>query len=237
MMETVCQGSPMATALEKARRDPDSMKARILKKARRVFGEYGYHGTTTRMIAREVGIDISTLYYHWGEKGDLYTAVILDINEDLRGRLREVEKVVHDLPLFKRMEISIDMMTEFLFEFPEISNLVLFRYFGKTRHDQALDIQVPEFASDIAHSMKLSHDRKHVSVEAKMQVLAMMNAIHNFISGENFFRPMLDLDREAYIARVKETLKFILIPAFAGKERKDKITGTRVATTRGAHSH
>jgi TetR/AcrR family transcriptional regulator, regulator of cefoperazone and chloramphenicol sensitivity len=227
----------MATALEKARRDPDSMKARILKVARRVFGEYGYHGTTTRMIAGEVGIDISTLYYHWGEKGDLYTAVILDINEDLRGRLREVEKVIHDFPLFNRMEIAIDMMTDYLFEFPEISNLILFRYFGKTRHDHTLDLQVPEFVSDIARSMKLSDDRKHVSVEAKMQVLAMMNAIHNFISGEGFFRPMLALEREAYISRVKETLKFILIPAFAGKDQKAKTRSTRVRPTGRGLSH
>ena len=227
----------MATALEKARRDPDSMKARILKVARRVFGEYGYHGTTTRMIAREVGIDISTLYYHWGEKGDLYTAVILDINEDLRRRLREVEKVIHDLPLFNRMEIAIDMMTDYLFEFPEISNLILFRYFGKTRHDHTLDLQVPEFVSDIAWSMKLSDDRKHVSVEAKMQVLAMMNAIHNFISGEGFFRPMLKLERGAYIARVKETLKFVLIPAFGGKDKKEMTRSASVRPTGRGLSH
>jgi AcrR family transcriptional regulator len=227
----------MATALEKARRDPDSMKARILKVARQVFGEYGYHGTTTRMIAREVGIDISTLYYHWGEKGDLYTAVIVDINEDLRGRLREVEKVIHDLPLFRRMEIAIEMMTDSLFKLPEISNLILFRYFNKTRHDPMLDIQVPEFVSDIARSMELSENRKTVSVEVKMQVLAMTNAIHNFISGEGFFRNMLDLDREAYIAHVKKTLKFILIPAFAGKSKKDKTRSTGVRPTGRRLSH
>jgi hypothetical protein len=64
-----------------------------------------------------------------------------------------------------------------------------------------------------------------------MQVLAMMNAIHNFISGEGFFRPMLDLEREAYIARVKETLRFILIPAFAGKDRKEKTRNTGVRQT------
>ena len=217
----------MVTPLEKARKDPDSMKGKILKVARRVFGEYGFHGTTTRMIAQEVGIDISTLYYHWGEKGDLYGAVILDITDDLRVKLEEVEKVIHGKPLGTRMDVAIDMMTDHLFERPEISNLILFRYFGKTRNQtgdmderggiiwHGFDFHVPEFISDIARSMNLCKDKENVPVGVRMQVLAIMNAIHNFISGENFFRPMLSLERDEYILKVKETLKFILIPAFS----------------------
>jgi AcrR family transcriptional regulator len=206
----------MATPLEKARKDPGSMKAKILKVARRVFGEYGFHGTTTRMIAQEVGIDISTLHYHWGDKADLYEAVILDISENLRQQLKEVEKVIHGLPLEERMNIAIDMMTDYLFEYPEISNLILFRYFRKTRNEEHLDFPVPEFISDIARSMDLCKDKKNVPARAQMQVLAIMNAIHNFISGEHFFGPMLKLKRKQYVTMVKETLKSILIPAFAG---------------------
>jgi AcrR family transcriptional regulator len=206
----------MVTPLEKARNDPESMKAKILTVARRIFGDYGFHGTTTRMIAQEVGIDISTLYYHWGEKGDLYEAVVVDIYEDLRKRLTEVEKIIHGRPLAERMDIAIDMMIDYLFEFPEISNLTLFRYFAKTRHDSRLDIHVPELISDIARSMNLCKDKKNVPTLVSMQVLTMMNAIHNFISGESFFRPMLKLKRDEYIIKVKKTLKFILIPAFAG---------------------
>ena len=209
----------MVTPLEKARKDPDSMKGKILKVARRVFGEYGFHGTTTRMIAHEVGIDISTLYYHWGEKGDLYGAVILDITEDLRVKLEEVEKVIHGKPLATRMDIAIDMMTDHLFERPEISNLILFRYFGKTRNQNGFDFHVPEFISDIARSMNLCKDKGNVPVGIRMQVLAIMNSIHNFISGENFFRPMLGLKRDEYILKVKETLKFILIPAFSASHK------------------
>ncbi|MEJ2589457.1 MAG: helix-turn-helix domain containing protein [Deltaproteobacteria bacterium] len=122
----------MATPLEKARNDPESMKGRILKAARRVFGEYGFHGTTTRMIAEDVGIDISTLHYHWGDKSDLFEAAVLDITEDLRLKLTEVERVIHGRPLGERMDLAIDLMTDYLFEHPEISNLILFRYFGKT---------------------------------------------------------------------------------------------------------
>jgi hypothetical protein len=49
-----------------------------------------------------------------------------------------------------------------------------------------------------------------------MQVYALMNAIHNFVSGENFFRSMLKITREEYIALAKETIKFVLMPSFAG---------------------
>lgn len=208
----------MATPLEKARRDPDSMKARILDCARRIFGQYGFHGTTTRMIAREVGIDISTLHYHWGGKRDLYEAVVVDINKDLRQKLIDVEKAIHGLPLGERLDISIDLTTDYLFEHPEISNLVLLRYFGKTRSAGNFDSLIPEITADIARSMGLAKDRKNVPPETTMKVLAIMNAIHNFISGENFFRPMVKADRETYIAMVKRTLKFIHIPAFKQNE-------------------
>lgn len=204
----------MATTLQKAKQNPESMKARILEAARKIFGEYGFHGTTTRMIARAVDIDISTLYYHWGEKGDLYEAVIRDINDGLGQKLVGVEKKIKGRPLAERLEIAIDEMVDYLFENPEISNLTLFRYFMKTRHGNLLDFRVPEYLSDIAYSMGLAKDRKNVPVEARMKVLSIMMAIHNFVSGENFFRPMMGLDRENYIRHAKETLKFFNLAAF-----------------------
>jgi len=204
----------MASSLEKAKQNPNSMKAKILTAARKIFGEYGYHGTTTRMIAKAVNIDISTLYYHWGEKGDLYEAVIRDISEGMRLKLIEVEKIIKGRPLAERIEIAVEEMAGYLFEYPEISNLTLFRYFTKTRHGSLLDFKVPEYISDIAYSMGLADDRKNVSVESKMKVLSIMNAIHSFVSGENFFRPMVKLDRESYIKMAKETLKFLNLSAF-----------------------
>jgi hypothetical protein len=62
--------------------------------------------------------------------------------------------------------------------------------------------------------MNLCKPHEPVPTGASMKVLAMMNAIYNFISGEDFFREMLRLKREEYIDRSKETLKFMLIPAF-----------------------
>jgi len=174
------------------------------------------------MIADEVGIDISTLYYHWGEKSDLYEAVVLDINEDLRQKLIEVESMIHGLPLARRMDIAIDAVTDYLFEHPEISNLVLFHYFSKTRDESVLDFSVPELVSDIARSMGLWKDKKTVPNIVRMKVLAIMNPIHSFVSGENFFRSLLSVSKEEYVSMVKETLKFALLPAFAGHGQGDK---------------
>ena len=204
----------MSSPLEKARQDPESMKGKILAAARRLFGEYGYHGVTTRMIAKEVGIDISTLYYHWGEKQDLYEAVLIDLNEEIRGKLTEIEKMVRGKAIDVRLEVAIDVMCDHLFQNPEASNLMLFSYFSKTRTRSDLDSRMTEHLANIAVAMGLALDKAHVPPQANARVLAVWNSIINFASGESYFRPMLNLDRTAYLEVVKETLKFILIPAF-----------------------
>jgi AcrR family transcriptional regulator len=204
----------MPSPLEKARQDPNSMKARILAAARRIFGEYGYSETTTRKIAKNVGIDISTLYYHWGEKQDLYEAVLQDVSEEIQSRLNQVEKTVSGKPLKDRLEVSIDMMCDYLFSHPEVSNLILFGYFSKTRHGVTMDIKIPQYISNIALAMELAADKKTVTIEDKARILAVWNTVLNFISGEDFFRPMLKTNHENYVNVVKETLKFILVPAF-----------------------
>lgn len=208
----------MPSRLEKARKDPNSMKAKILSAARKLFGEYGYNDTTTRMIAGDVGIDISTLYYHWGEKQDLYEGVLAEVSAEIQNKLNEVEKKVSGQSLTARLELAIDMMSDYLFSHPEVSNLILFGYFNKTRHGVTLDIGMSKYISNIAFAMGLAQSREAVSTEAKARILAVWNTVLNFISGENFFRPLLDTNRDEYIQVVKETLKFILVPAFTAKK-------------------
>jgi AcrR family transcriptional regulator len=204
----------MPSPLEKARQDPDSMKARILASARRLFGEYGYSSTTTRMIAGDVGIDISTLYYHWGEKLDLYEALIMDLNDEILAKFEEVEQQARGKSLSERLTISIDILTDYLFTHPEVSNLILSGYFNKADTDSIPDIKIGDYTSGIAVAMNLAEDKAHVPVQAKARILAVWNCVLNFISGEGFFRPILEVDHQDYQKVVKETLKFMLVPAF-----------------------
>ena len=211
----------MPSPLEKARQNPDSMKAKILAVARRLFGDYGYNGTTTRMIAGEVGIDISTLYYHWGEKQDLYEALIIDINEEIQQKFKEVERQVKNKPLTERLEIAIDILTDYFFQHPEVSNLILNDSFNKSKPDTVPDIKIGDFTANIAIAMDLASSKANVSVQAKARILAVGNCVLNFISGENFFRPILEIERQAYLQIIKETLKFIIVPAFTKENKED----------------
>ena len=208
----------MPSPLEKARQNPKSMKARILAAARRIFGEYGYNNTTTRMIAKDVGIDISTLYYHWGEKQDLYEAVLEDVGDEIQDKLNEVEHKVSGRSLTTRLEIALDMMCDYLFSNPEVPNLILYGYFNKAPNGVRLDVKISEHVANIAVAMELAPNKKQVSVQTKARILAVWNTVLNFISAENFFRPMLDSDHVDYVEVVKETLKFILVPAFTAEK-------------------
>ena len=204
----------MPSPLEKARQDPGSMKARILASARRLFGEYGYSSTTTRMIAGDVGIDISTLYYHWGEKLDLYEALIIDLNDEILAKFEEVERLSKGKSLPERLDISINILADYLFKHPEVSNLILFGYFNKADMAAVPTIKIDDYTSGIAVAMDLAEDKAHVPVQAKASILAVWNCVLNFISGENFFRPILDVNHTDYQKVVKETVKHMMVRAF-----------------------
>ncbi|HCO43605.1 MAG TPA: TetR/AcrR family transcriptional regulator [Gammaproteobacteria bacterium] len=61
--------------LKRSANKPDTQKA-ILEAAIRLFADLGFSGVTTRMVAREVGIGIATLYHHFPDKESLYLAAI-----------------------------------------------------------------------------------------------------------------------------------------------------------------
>ncbi|ABW67352.1 TetR/AcrR family transcriptional regulator [Desulfosudis oleivorans] len=204
----------MPTPLEKARSNPDSMKARIFASAQKLFAEYGYDGTTTRMIAKDVGIDISTLYYHWGEKKELYMAVLEHFKREIGSKLKEIEAMVRGKSLETRLDVAIDEMCDYLFDRIEVTRLILFSSFIKSRDTDDLGVAISDHISNIAVAMGLAMDKSSITPEAKARVMAMVLSLFSFISGEIFLRPILNIDAPEYVRTVKETLKFTLIPAF-----------------------
>ena len=115
---------------------------------------------------------------------------------------------------------SYQELVDYLFKHPEMSNLTIFRYFTKNRYDSNFDKAIPEFISDIAYSMGLSKTRNNTPPSATMKVLNIMNSIHNYVSGEAFFLPMLGINRKEYMDLTKETIKFYSLSNFVQLEEQ-----------------
>lgn len=61
----------------------DTTRMALIKAGLVLFGEYGFRGTTTRMLSEQSGANISAIPYYYGSKKGLYLAVIEHIIERL----------------------------------------------------------------------------------------------------------------------------------------------------------
>ncbi len=64
--------------IKKTRSDGDATRARLLETAGRLIAAQGFAQTTNKAIAREAGVDLASINYHFGGRKGLYQAVIAE---------------------------------------------------------------------------------------------------------------------------------------------------------------
>lgn len=72
----------------KWQRDPEGMRIRILEAAKKEFAAHGLAGARVDRIAAEAGANKRMLYYHVGNKDDLYLVVLEAAYEKIRAEER-----------------------------------------------------------------------------------------------------------------------------------------------------
>jgi AcrR family transcriptional regulator len=65
----------------------DATERRVLRAARALFAERGFHATTMREIAERAGANVASGHYHFGSKRDLYLAVLRATFAEVRALL------------------------------------------------------------------------------------------------------------------------------------------------------
>lgn len=66
-------------------RDPESTRAAVLQEATRVFAELGFSGASLREISERSGVSKPVIYYHFGSKEGLYSAVKQRLLDECNG--------------------------------------------------------------------------------------------------------------------------------------------------------
>lgn len=67
----------------------DRTRSALIAVARRLFAERGYAATATEEVVQQAGVTRGALYHHFRDKQDLFEAVFIDIQEELRPRIRD----------------------------------------------------------------------------------------------------------------------------------------------------
>jgi AcrR family transcriptional regulator len=75
----------------KWQRDPEGMRRRILEAAKQEFADHGLAGARVDRIAAKAAANKRMLYYHVGNKEDLYLAVLEGAYEKIRAEERELD--------------------------------------------------------------------------------------------------------------------------------------------------
>jgi len=78
------------------RRSSAESRKKILDAALIIFSDYGYRGTSMRMIAGRAGISVGGLYLYFASKEELYLTMLKHRFEDLFVQLEEVVSSVKD---------------------------------------------------------------------------------------------------------------------------------------------
>ncbi len=77
---------------------PPGTRGRILRAALGLYSEYGFHGTSIRQIASQVGINPATLYAHYPSKEQILAELVLLGHQELHDRLRNALATAGDSP-------------------------------------------------------------------------------------------------------------------------------------------
>lgn len=83
-----------------------STRDRILHNALELFGERGTDGSSMRELARRSGVNVATIYHHFGSKRDLYLAIFEELGwvEAVRAGGSALAAGLDDLPPEKVVE-------------------------------------------------------------------------------------------------------------------------------------
>ena len=138
----------METALDRAEQNHDRTPARLLREAETLFARHGFEGVRTRDVARAANVNISTLHFHWQNKGTLYEAVCRSHARIGRAALgRAVEDIVSSArPDQQQIESWVDQTMSLLTKHPAMAPLAL-----QSVSDQA----PPELPSLFQHDVAL----------------------------------------------------------------------------------
>ena len=128
-------------------------KQALLRSARQVFAEYGYHGATIAEITRRAGVSTPVLYHHFGSKAGLFGAAIAEVTELLAASWGETIAGTGDLR--SKVNAMLDTAIEIHAADPELARFLLATRIEVTRTELVSVSEYRDFTAGLFRSLAL----------------------------------------------------------------------------------
>jgi TetR/AcrR family transcriptional regulator len=115
-----------------ARRDPELSKALILSAARDEFVEHGLNGARVDSIARRTGSGKNLIYHYFGNKEQLYLAVLEEIYREMRAH--QDDEAVRHLPPLDGMRLLVANTFDYFVRTPALTRLMSIENIHYAKH-------------------------------------------------------------------------------------------------------
>ena len=152
--------SPSATARRPnpRGRPPGDTAARtqqaLLRSARQVFAEFGYHGATIAEITRRAEVSTPVLYHHFGSKAGLYGAAITEVTSLLAASWGETIAGTGDLR--SKINAMLDTAIDIHAADPELARFLLSSRIEVTRTPELVAVsEYRDFTAGLFRSVAL----------------------------------------------------------------------------------
>ena len=154
-----------------------NVRRRLIEVAARHFAEHGIQGASQRAIQREVGVNNSTVNYHFGSKEALYRAVIDEALSRIQAsRMSGLEELPADLPVHERVHA---LLTAYLgAHLREATSELGYNYL---RIVAALHLVVPDAAAEVIEERIKPVREIYVDAIAKLFPNASRNRIYEVL--------------------------------------------------------
>lgn len=139
----------MRTAMEPLPERSETTRQRLIEAALEVFGEFGFNGASTRMLADKAGANLAAIPYHFQGKEGLYRAaaqhIVDQMNEFTAPTLGEIEQSLRNPQLSRGEALHLlhrytDMMAAILVGSKEVNSQCAFVMREQLQPGAAFDI-------------------------------------------------------------------------------------------------
>ncbi len=152
--------------------EKSDIEKKIIEAAKEVFLSQGFENTTMQSIANKAKISRTSLNYYYRTKDKLFEAIIKDIINIFVPRLKKIAK--SKVNLQTRIELIIDLYTEFIIQNPLYPNFILMEIKMRPKNFiKIISLEIESIDELNQMSININNDLKKINPPINLQTLIL----------------------------------------------------------------